>query len=183
MYLILVIISCDKKDNWERTMVPLTQPFLIKTDSNDIQESLDLFKMVLRYVNSNEFDKKRDKVLNDYIIQRGLINSKLRDEIFVQIVNQTWNNDEEVSNQKAWQLISNCLSSFHPSPSLYKFMLKYASDHACDEYKAYCQMKMLESGENIDPQLARTHPPCYLEWKACNKCANMALEVEFSDGK
>lgn len=80
--------------------------------------------MILRYVNTNEYDLKRDKILADYIVQKGLLNTKLRDEIFVQIVNQTWNNPDNTSNKKASHLMSQCLSCFAPSSTLHKYLLK-----------------------------------------------------------
>jgi hypothetical protein len=93
----------------------------------------------LRSVHTNEYDSKRDKALVDFVIRKALDNQKLKDEIFVQIINQTWvseevgvhthgnesgNDDESV--RKAWQLMSYCLSSFAPSHILYKYLLKYA---------------------------------------------------------
>ena len=55
------------------------------------------------------------------------MNQKLRDEIFIQIVNQTWNNTNVATNKKAWQLMAHCLSCFNPSLYLYKYLLKYVS--------------------------------------------------------
>ena len=112
------------KDDWDRVLTPLTKPFLSKLNIIDVQESLSIFKMILRCVNSNEYDSKRDKVLVDYIIQKGLMNVNLRDEIFIQIINQTWNNTDRISCRKAWELMSSCLSVFPPSPYLYKYLLK-----------------------------------------------------------
>lgn len=56
---------------------------------------------------------------------------------------------------------------------------RYISDHIHDqEYRAYCQMKLLECTE-----FARDYSPTYLEWVASSLCSNMALEVNFSDSK
>jgi hypothetical protein len=52
------------------------------------------------------------------------MNPKIRDEIFVQIINQTWKNKNIKTNKKAWQLLTYCLSSFPPSVNLYKYLLK-----------------------------------------------------------
>jgi myosin-15 len=109
------------------------------------------------------------------------MNTKLRDEIFIQIVNQTWNNEDPTTNLKAWQLMSQCLSCFNPSPCLFKYLLKYCSDHAENGYKAYCQFKLLQS-EQVEPQLVRTYPLSLLESKAAKKCSNMLLEANFIDG-
>ena len=86
---------------------------------------------ILRCVNTNEYDSTRDKALVDFIIQKTIQNPKLRDETFIQIINQTWvdNNHQKSiadneANVKAWQLMSYCLSSFVPSSILYKYLLK-----------------------------------------------------------
>jgi len=169
-------------EKWDRILTPITKPFLVKISQADIQDSLSMFKMVLRFVNSNEYDPRRDKLLADYICQKGLMNVKLRDEILIQIVNQTWLNEDSVSVRKAWWLMAECLSCFLPSSCLHKYLLKYASDYAVDEYKSYCQMKLLQS-DGIEAQLTRTYPPSLLEWTAAKNCASLALEITFFDGR
>jgi hypothetical protein len=57
-------------------------------------------------------------------ITKGIMNQKMRDEIFVQIINQTWKNKNTKTNRKAWQLITYCLSAFPPSVNLYKYLFK-----------------------------------------------------------
>ncbi len=155
----------------------MTKPFLSKLTQSDTQESLSLFKLILRYVNTNEYDLKRDKLLADYIIQKGILNTKLRDEIFVQIINQQYNNtDDLIALKKASHLMSQCLSCFAPTSSLFKYLLKFVSDHSDEDYKSYCQLKMLQMNSN---EFARDYPPSYLEWIASSLCSNMALEVHF----
>ena len=68
-------------ESWQRILVPITKPFLVKINQADTQDSLGMFRMILRFVNANEFDARRDKLLADYICQKGLMNIKLRDEI------------------------------------------------------------------------------------------------------
>jgi hypothetical protein len=106
---------------------------LLKSNFDDIQESLNIFKLILRSINVKEYDQKRDKALIDFIIQKAIDNPKLKDEILVQIINQTLRSNESSektsskesdSNKKAWLLLSYCLSSFLPSNILYKYLLK-----------------------------------------------------------
>jgi hypothetical protein len=49
-------------------------------------------------------------------------------------------------------------------------------------YKWLCQHKVLQSA-NLEPQLSRIYPPCFLEWRSVQRKANMALEVKFPDGE
>ena len=66
----------------------------------------------------------REKVLADYIIQKGLSNQNLRDEIYCQLCNQTWLNKNDANAERGWLLMAHCLSSFPPSPVLAKYLLK-----------------------------------------------------------
>ncbi|KAG1658544.1 putative ATP-dependent RNA helicase DDX5 [Nymphon striatum] len=141
-----------------------------------------LLNAILRFMNDNNLSGKKETVLGDYIVQKGIKNEKMRDEILCQLSNQTWKNENEANNERGWILMANCLSSFPPSKTLYKYLLKYVSDHAYNGYKAYCQNQLLQSSR-IEPQHSRTYPPTQLEWKANKKRANMALEAKFPDGE
>ena len=131
---------------------------------------------------------------------KGLMNIKLRDEILVQIVNQTWqsiddddddddyfsddceNQNESQSTSKAWHLLAHCLSCFSPSSCLHKYLLKYASDHAPNHALKYlCQRKLLRGGL-VEAQLARTYPPSFLEWRTSSSSSSLALKLRFVDG-
>jgi len=67
---------------------------------------------------------KREMALSNYIVHKGIVNEQLRDEIFCQICNQTWKNEDEIAVGRGWMLMANCLSAFPPSPVLYKYLLK-----------------------------------------------------------
>lgn len=167
---------------WGCKREPIRVPFLTKNNETDAQESVALFRLVMRYMNDMSITGQREKLLADWIVQRGLKNEALRDEILCQICNQTWKNDSQSAVERAWQLISACLSCFPPSHVLYKYLLKFVSDHAYNGYVGVCQQKMLR-GERIEPQNARTFPPTWLEYKASlNKC-NTSLQATFSDGE
>ena len=75
-------------------------------------------------MNDSNLCGKKEKALADYIAQKGLSNSALRDEILCQLCNQTWKNENEANNERGWQLLAHCLSSFPPGPTLYKYLLK-----------------------------------------------------------
>ncbi|GFR25205.1 unconventional myosin-XV [Trichonephila clavata] len=166
---------------WGMKREPIKTPFLAKTNESDYQCSLALFKLILRFMNDNNLNGKKERILGDYIVQKGLLNETMRDEILCQLCNQTWKNDNEANNERAWILMANCLSCFSPSRHLYKYLLKYVSDHAYDGYKAHCQRKLLQ-GQKLEPEGRRTYPPSLLEWKSNTRRTNMALEAKFADG-
>ena len=114
-------------------------------------------------------------------MNKGLTNEKLRDEIYCQLANQTWKNDNDDNCERGWLLFSQCLSAFPPSKMLYKYLLKYVSDHGLDGYKSVCQAKMLKAGK-LDPHTSRQFPPTVLEWRANKKRVQMALDASCTDG-
>lgn len=75
-------------------------------------------------MNDNNLSGKKETVLGDYIVQKGIKNEKLRDEILCQLSNQTWKNENDANNERGWILMANCLSAFPPSKTLYKYLLK-----------------------------------------------------------
>ncbi|XP_046586212.1 unconventional myosin-XV isoform X1 [Neodiprion lecontei] len=172
---------------------PIKTPFLAKARDQDYTDSLMIFKMLLRFMNENNLSGKREQALGDYIVNKGIVNEKLRDEILCQLANQTWKNENDANKERGWLLLSNCLSAFQPSPTLFKYLLKYVSDHAYDGYKAYCQRKLLQgertvlrmtnNNQSATYQVARNYPPCVLEWRANRNRVNMALSVGFYDGE
>ncbi|XP_059488254.1 unconventional myosin-XV isoform X5 [Neocloeon triangulifer] len=171
-----------KSHVWGMKREPIKTPFLAKSKDIDYQDSLAIFKLILRFMNDNNLSPKREQVLGDYIVNKGLISDKLRDEILCQLCNQTWKNENEANNERGWLLMANCLSCFPPSKIFYKYLLKYVSDSAYNGYKAICQRKLLQSAR-VECQMARAYPPSLLEWRANRKKVNMALEVQFPDGE
>ncbi|XP_026686841.1 unconventional myosin-XV-like [Diaphorina citri] len=166
-----------KSHVWGMKREPIKSPFLNKNKDSDYADSLAIFKLILRFMNDDSLTGKKEQVLGDYIAYKGLSNEKLRDEILCQLVNQTWRNDNTASCERGWLLMANCLSVFPPSAPLYKFLLKYVSDHAYNGYKQICQRKLLQSHN----QWARSCPPSLLEWRANRKRVNMALQLNFAD--
>lgn len=150
-----------KSHLWQAKREPIRTPFLAKSKESDFDESLAIFKLILRFMNYDDADDedgrtKRGhlhrlrlrKAISDYVVHRGIQNPKLRDEIFCQLANQTWKNDDPENCERGWLLMANCLSAFGPSRTLHKYILKYVSDHApSDGFKALCQQKLLRSGE------------------------------------
>ncbi|EFN63513.1 Myosin-XV [Camponotus floridanus] len=172
---------------------PIKTPFLAKARDQDYTDSLMIFKMILRFMNENNLNGKREQALGDYIVNKGIVNEKLRDEILCQLANQTWKNENDANKERGWLLLSNCLSAFQPSGTLFKYLLKYVSDYAYDGYKAYCQRKLLQgertmyrvmnNNQQTVHQVPRNYPPCVLEWRANRNRVNMALSVGFYDGE
>ena len=78
----------------------------------------------MRFMNDTNLNGKKEMALGNYIVNKGIVNEKLRDEIYCQICNQTWKNDDEAAVARGWILMANCLSAFPPSSVLFKYLLK-----------------------------------------------------------
>lgn len=98
---------------------PITAPFLSKAAARDqdFQDAVALFKLILRWSNDAQMTGARERALADYIVHKGLNSRGLRDELLVQLCNQSWKNENP---DRIWQLMGHCLSCFQPSPSLSK---------------------------------------------------------------
>lgn len=158
---------------------PISAPFLSKAAArdSDFQDSIALFKLILRWSNEGNLTGAKERALADYIVYKGISSRGLRDELLVQLVNQSWKNENA---DRIWQLMSHCLSCFQPSPSLSKYLLKYITDHASPAYKEILQRKIIR-GIQKAPH-SRTLPPTLLEWRTTKQRCNMALPLTLPDG-
>ncbi|KRT81983.1 Myosin head, partial [Oryctes borbonicus] len=158
---------------------PISTPFLSKAAARDqdFQDAIALFKLILRWSNDTQLAGPRERALADYVVHKGLNSRSLRDELFVQLVNQSWRND---NTERIWQMMSHCLSCFQPSPALNRYLLKYVTDHSPTVYKEMLQRKLLR-GVQKAPH-SRALPPSLLEWRATRQKSNMALPLTMADG-
>ena len=55
---------------------------------------------------------------------QSLSSSSLQEELFCQLVNQTWCNDSPASRDRGWLLLALLTSCAHPSSRLEKYLIK-----------------------------------------------------------
>lgn len=158
---------------------PISTPFLSKAAARDqdFQDAVALFKLILRWSNDTQLTGARERALADYIVHKGLNSRGLRDELLVQLVNQSWRNENA---DRVWQLMSHCLSCFQPSLALNKYLLRYVTDHSPAIYKEGLQRKLMR-GFQMSPH-SRALPPSLLEWRTNRQRSNMALPLTLADG-
>ncbi|XP_062841982.1 unconventional myosin-XV [Trichomycterus rosablanca] len=162
---------------------PLKAP-LTYLDDDLTHEALNTFIMIMRFMGDPHLNGAQENLLGNYIIQKGLSNSDLRDEILCQIANQVWRNSNPDNAERGWLLMLGCLSAFAPSARIEKYLLKFVSDNAPNGYKAVCQHKLIQAMQKslYGPETARTYPLSLLEWTANRKKASMVLQVHCFDG-
>ncbi|OPJ88596.1 hypothetical protein AV530_003107 [Patagioenas fasciata monilis] len=157
---------------------PLQHP-LTHLDAEDRESALEINKLILRFIGDKNLRGWQEILLGNYIAGRGLNNAALRNEIFSQVVAQTWKNPDIEHSQRAWVLMATLLSCFAPSPALEKPLLKFVSDHGLEGYNAVCQRKILTAAQHteVDATLSRVYPPTQLEWTANQRRGRMVLDV------
>ncbi|KAG8433344.1 hypothetical protein GDO86_017575 [Hymenochirus boettgeri] len=148
------------------------------------QQAITSFKLILRFMGDPYLGGTQEILFGNYIIQKGLSNVGLRDEILAEIANQVWRNTNPNNEERGWYLLASCLSAFAPSPNLDKYLLKYVSDYAYDGYKPLCQHKLIQAIQKAQQgsETARTFPPSLMEWAATRERANMAMDIYCFDG-
>ncbi|KAG7269450.1 hypothetical protein CRUP_032304 [Coryphaenoides rupestris] len=79
---------------------------------------------ILRFMGDPDLNGAQENMFGNFIIQRGLDNPRLRDEILAQVANQVWRNPNALNSERGWLLLAACLSAFMPSQRLAKYLLK-----------------------------------------------------------
>ncbi|XP_053952311.1 unconventional myosin-XV isoform X1 [Anastrepha ludens] len=161
---------------------PITTPFLTRAASRDqdFQDSLAVFKLILRWTNDKTLDENKEKVLSDYIVHKGLSSRGLRDEILVQLCNQVYK-AEESNSQRIWQLMAHCLSCFQPGPAFSKYLMKFIMDNAPSSMRELLLKKILRNSSNTQANACRNFVPSWVEWRAISKMSDIAVSLTMPD--
>ncbi|NXL17341.1 MYO15 protein, partial [Setophaga kirtlandii] len=157
---------------------PLQHP-LTHLDAEHQESALEINKLILRFIGDQSLHGWQEVLLGNFIAARGLRDAALRNEIFSQVVAQSWRNPDTERSRRGWLLMATLLSCFSPSPALQKPLLKFVSDYGMEGYSAVCQHKMLRAEQctGTEPLPARAYPPTQLEWTANQRRGKMVLDV------
>ncbi|GLD52116.1 unconventional myosin-XV-like protein, partial [Lates japonicus] len=179
----LAVVQAPKEPLFGMLTAPLDSS-LIRLDEELKQGALNVFILILRFMGDPNLNGAQENLFGNYIIQRGLANPSLRDEILAQVANQVWRNPNVLNSERGWLLLSSCLSAFLPSQRLAKYLLKLVSDYGPEGYDCVCQHRLLQALQrlNVGPEYVRTYPPCLLEWTANRKRAHTVLHIHCFDG-
>lgn len=61
---------CLQSHLWGMKREPIKTPFLAKSKDMDYQDSLAIFKLILRFMNDNNLSGKKEIALGDYIVNK-----------------------------------------------------------------------------------------------------------------
>ncbi|NXO35542.1 MYO15 protein, partial [Locustella ochotensis] len=172
------IKSHFQKPDFPASGQPLQHP-LTHLNAEHQESALEINKLILRFIGDKSLGGWQEVLLGNYIAGRGLSDAALRNEIFSQVVAQTWRNPDTEHSQRGWVLMATLLSCFGPSPALEKPLLKFVSDYGMEGYSAVCQRKILTAAQctETEPAPSRAYPPTQLEWTANQRRGKMVLDV------
>eukprot|EP01114_Cavostelium_apophysatum_P016197 TRINITY_DN4552_c1_g1_i1.p1 TRINITY_DN4552_c1_g1~~TRINITY_DN4552_c1_g1_i1.p1 ORF type:complete len:1671 (-),score=460.55 TRINITY_DN4552_c1_g1_i1:15-4412(-) len=94
---------------------------LHKLPSDISKVAMEIFNRVMSYMMSKTFESGTAQ----QILSNGLELPELRDEIYCQLVKQATRNPKAEHAWKIWELLTFCLSTFAPSPTLQPYLASY----------------------------------------------------------
>lgn len=109
----------------------ITKPMLsLARDKAGKKMAIEQFKLVQIYMGDRKarIGMSLNSVAMD-IIQQGVANPWVRDELYVQLCRQTTENPKRESLIRGWELMTICLSFIPPSPTFQPALLGYMNRH------------------------------------------------------
>uniref|UniRef100_A0AC34Q1U1 Uncharacterized protein n=1 Tax=Panagrolaimus sp. JU765 TaxID=591449 RepID=A0AC34Q1U1_9BILA len=104
---------------------PILSPFLFKETEEMFQMSLQIFKLILKYTTDFGSTPNQYYDFAKSIIQFGIDNLDQRDEIYVQLCNQTYDNKSIEQTKKTWDLLLMAVNSFPPGALTFPMLKDY----------------------------------------------------------
>jgi myosin heavy subunit len=147
----------DSMLTWNKDVIPNA---LCKLHSGLEKTALNLFRNIQGFMGDRSYSFP--DTLASEVLEEGLKQSAIRDEIYVQLMKQCSFNPKSQACVRGWQLLGLTCETFLPSTHLLPFVLYYLSDHVSNDiggvvpmrrqYAKYC-MDTLKKTANSPPRL------------------------------
>uniref|UniRef100_A0A0N4WSV3 Myosin motor domain-containing protein n=1 Tax=Haemonchus placei TaxID=6290 RepID=A0A0N4WSV3_HAEPC len=161
---------------------PILTPFLHKENDLDFRLSIEVFKLILKYMNDQTLNRTQLDDLARYIVKQGINNPCQRDEIFVQICNQIYRNPDKEATSRCCRLLLQAVGVFAPTENVLPMLISF-----CGEQRLPLQTQLLNTIARrmnmLGNQTARLLPASRLEMGALCGFHNAAVEVTSQDGQ
>uniref|UniRef100_A0A158Q8K6 Myosin motor domain-containing protein n=1 Tax=Elaeophora elaphi TaxID=1147741 RepID=A0A158Q8K6_9BILA len=160
---------------------PIATPFLHKETEIDFNQSLEMFAMILRYMNNTQMNCEQLVILGKAIIQIALDNPSQRDELLVQLCTQTYRNGVKNNADKAWTLLLGAVNSFTPSPQLYPALMNYFEQQAPNLSRQLIDGLLRQCNSSKDLPKSRYFAPTFLEQSSFKQQQAAVLRIKCAD--
>ncbi|KAK0396293.1 hypothetical protein QR680_001659 [Steinernema hermaphroditum] len=159
---------------------PIFTPFLVKESDESVEKSLKIFKLILKYTLSGDLSPIELHHIATQIMQVGIDDQNQRDEIYVQLCNQSYKcRDKSVFN-KTWKLMLMAVNSFPPSIHILPMLLDYFQSQS-KPLSTLLLAGLLNRVRNVHINPNRKYAPTMLEDTAFTKHLPPVVTVKFSD--
>uniref|UniRef100_A0A914Y6P3 Uncharacterized protein n=1 Tax=Panagrolaimus superbus TaxID=310955 RepID=A0A914Y6P3_9BILA len=160
---------------------PILTPFLPKEEEKDFKLSCEIFKLILRYMNDTKMTPGQRSILAKYIIQQGIEVPSQRDEIFMQLCNQTYNNRNPENSKTAWNLILMAVNSFPPGILIFP-MIKDYFERQPRPLSTHLLNGLFRSLRHNDTNRKRTFASTTLEQQSYYRRQTPVVQIILPDG-
>ncbi|KAL3095356.1 hypothetical protein niasHS_007455 [Heterodera schachtii] len=159
---------------------PIIAPFLATDSEEEFVQSLDMFKLVLSYQFQPEgIDPRRLALLAKVIVRHGILFPALRDELFLQLINQTHNSKCRMALGRAWTLLTCAINAFFPSEAIIGLLNGLVLESALPSFSAaFLKFRSLSPSANV-----RHFAPSLFEYFAFVQRRPFALLAQFVTGE
>ncbi|XP_035244580.1 rho GTPase-activating protein 39-like isoform X1 [Anguilla anguilla] len=119
-------VSIANMLSWNQASIK--KPMLITSDRALKKEACEMFKLVQAYMGDrpSRLDRRHVALL---VVTKCWLMPGLRDELYVQLVRQTTENQCPQSLASGWELMAICLAFFSPSPKFRRYLEGYIQRH------------------------------------------------------
>ena len=152
------------------------------------RESERLFVLIQKFMGDVKLGKKeKRRFLARQVIQRGIEERSLRDEIYCQIVKQTTENPNKESNIKGWILLCMCTGCFLPTEDFSKYLVghvqetKELDEGPMAEEAKYAKMCYERIGRTLQKG-RRKHAPGEFEMECIETANTLLCRIHLLDG-
>uniref|UniRef100_A0A1I8EDA0 Myosin motor domain-containing protein n=1 Tax=Wuchereria bancrofti TaxID=6293 RepID=A0A1I8EDA0_WUCBA len=160
---------------------PIATPFLHKETEMEFNQSLEMFAMILQYMNNAQMNCEQLAILGKAIIQIALDNPTQRDELLVQLCNQTYRNGVKNNADKAWTLLLGAINSFTPSPQLFPALMNYFEQQTPNLSRQLIDSLLRQRIGNKDSPKLRYFAPTFLEQASFKQQQTSVLRIKCAD--
>ncbi|MCP9262373.1 BMA-HUM-4 [Dirofilaria immitis] len=160
---------------------PIVTPFLHKETQTEFNQSLEMFAMILQYMNNTQMNCEQLAILGKAIIQIALDNPTQRDELLMQLCTQTYHNQVKNNADKAWTLLLGAINSFTPSSQLYPALMNYFEQQTPNLSRQLIDSLLRQPISNKDLPKSRYFAPTFLEQASFKQQQAAVLRIKYAD--
>ncbi len=132
-------LSSNDLIKWSKD--PIQKPLIRTSDKLVKKEATEIFRLIQVYMGDRKTKNFDVKQIGLDIMIKGWSMAVLRDELYLQLIKQTNCNENKLSLNYGWELMSICLSFFPPSQKFFPYLHDYIESRMNGDYDTmHCEL-------------------------------------------